>query len=218
MRNLLTDKRLVLRSVMAVAVILMVSACDFRSWPHQLSNWQDDSIACAEFWDTYFPKALNGDDVAAASLYKAIIQRRLVPPGRAVDDYRQEQKEFDLLALKRLSIHKYRRSTGNAPVSPFSEAMRSPYPKGFGVHVYGKDNDPNEIQEDKDREILFQYIGSPDPNRLGICSLRSGLHASTDAWAAACRQILADDGVLPSSEELLATLPKGTKACGYKGE
>jgi hypothetical protein len=198
--------RAVFLCAVSITVSIFVSACVYGATPQQLSNWQDDPKACAEFWDTYFPKALNGDDVAAASLFRAIIQRQLVPPGRPVDEYRQEQKEFDLLALKRLSIHKYRRPTGNAPVSPWSEAMRNPYPKGAGVHIYGEGNDPNDVLADKDREILSKF-------QKGLCPGDS----TSKAWAAACRQILADDGVLPSSEAFLASIPEGAKACGYGG-
>lgn len=199
------NKRFSLRGVFSLVVAATVSACVYAATPDQLSNWQDDPKACAEFWDTYFPKALNGDDVAAASLFRAIIQRQLVPPGRPVDEYRQEHMEFDLLALKRLSIHKYKRPTGNAPVSPWSEAILNPSPKGR-PSPYGA-SDPNDVLANKDREILSKF-------QKGLCPGDS----TSEVWAAACRQILADDGVLPSLEEFIATIPAGAKACGFKGE
>jgi hypothetical protein len=199
--------RAVFLCAVSITVSIAVSACVYGATPQQLSNWQDDPKACAEFWDTYFPKALNGDDVAAASLFRAIIQRQLVPPGRPVDEYRQKQMEFDLLALKRLSVHKYRHPTCSPPGSPFTDA---------GWHIYARSVDPNRVLGKKDSE-LYGYFISLESWSGGKCSVQTGLDYRADAWAIACRQILADDGVLPSSEAFLETIPEGAKACGYGG-
>jgi hypothetical protein len=67
----------------------------------------------------------------------------------------------------------------------------------------------------------FAYDEETDPfhelpwRLSGICSQRTGLKNDTKEWAIACRQILADDGVLPSTEAFLATIPKDKRACNY---
>lgn len=205
MRGFKSKGRTTLRSILFAAATLSVSAC-FSKQAYQLEDWQKNPKACAEFWDNYFPKALSGDDAAAASLFFAIIRRNLVPPGRSV--YSQEQKDFDLLALQRLSIHKYQRPTGDTTASPYSEAV---------WQGYDPLEDPHSVLARKDREI-YLYTVSADYRGPSVCSLRTGLDNNTKAWASACRKILADDGVLPSSEQLLATIPKQAKACGYRGE
>ncbi|MEQ8665253.1 MAG: hypothetical protein RIC16_05965 [Rhodospirillales bacterium] len=206
--------RAVIRRVSMVAATLTVSACyfDFRDWPDQLSNWQADPQACAMFWDAHFPNALDGDDFAAAHLYNAVAHRRLIPPGRHLETYQySDQMKFDLWALERLALHEYRRPKGNAPSGPYSEVVG-----GFSLLSKTHPSDFNADMNDRALKV-YEYLSGGSTYETGVCAQRTGLEHTTKTWAVACRQILAEDGVLPSSEEFSATIPVDARACGYEG-
>jgi hypothetical protein len=199
------NMRFFMRGVFSLVMAVMVSACVYAATPKQLGNWQDNPKACAEFWDTYFPKALNGDHEAASILLKSIRGNGLVPPDQT---YTDPQNTY-LRLLTRLAIRPYERLIGNT--------FDTHWMRQGKLYLVGETGD-----------IVRGYLPtlSSAPNAFipvikqsGKCSDKSGLSDPTqDVWAAACRQILADDGVLPSSEAFLETIPEGAKACGYKGE
>ncbi len=198
--------------LMTILCPLIVTGCHFH-WSYRVDNWQDNPRACARFWDNDIKRAVNGNPAAASRLFYAVMSANLTPPGRQVETYLgSEQKDFDTLALKRLSIRKY--DDRGHPFAPWSDSISFDYPE---------ESDPRGVHREVD-ELLLNYLSrdrATDPfhelprRSSGICSQRSGLEKGTKEWAVACRQILADDGVLPSTEAFLATIPEDKRACNY---
>ena len=196
--------------LMTILCPLIVTGCD---WSYGVDNWQDNPRACARFWDNNIERAVNGNSAAASRLFYAIMNANLTPPGRDVETYPgSEQKDFDTLALKRLSIRKF--NDRGHPFAPWSDSISFDYPE---------ESDPRGAHREVD-ELLLNYLArdrATDPSHeltvhlSGICSQRSGLEKGTKEWAVACRQILADNGILPSTEAFLATIPEDKRACNY---
>jgi hypothetical protein len=201
--------------LMTILCPLIVTGCHFH-WSYGVDNWQDNPRACARFWDNNIERAVNGNTLAASRLFYAIQSANLTPPGREVETYPgSEQKDFDTLALKRLSIRKHHEI--DAWLSPYSDSISR------ASFAYTEEDDPRGVHREVD-ELLPNYLSrdrATDPshdlprNSAGICSQRTGLKNDTKEWAIACRQILADDGVLPSTEAFLATIPEDKRACNY---
>lgn len=204
--------------LVAIAMVGFVAACDPDHVPHpvQPEDWSAYPEGCARLWDEQFPAAVAGNPKRAEFLYLAIARNNLVPPGRDPDNYAQRQKDFDLLALMRLSVNEYVLAGDDAPVS---DRLRRIGRMRNIVYFNPATHDPRGIQENALR-WLGDYVGYVWPDfrsKEGICEKRTGLSHETEEWSAACRQILADDRVLPSTEDFVATFPENTHACGYKG-
>ena len=198
--------------LMTILCPLIVTGCHFH-WSYGVDNWQDNPRACARFWDNNIKRAVNGNPAAASRLFYAIMSANLTPPGREVETYLgSEQKDFDTLALKRLSIRKY---NNQGP-------RRSPWSSSI-THLHTERSDPRGVHREVNK-LLTSYLFrneviEPSSGQIqylpAICSQRTGLKNNTKEWAVACRQILADDGILPSTEAFLATIPEDKRACNY---
>ena len=207
-------------AIRLVAIVLLgsVPACHtyYPTSPDQPKDWRAEPQACARFWDKNFAAAIQGGTRNAEFLYTAIAESKLVPPGRDPGNYSQRQKDFDLLALMRLSINKFvPQNGGEVGLEPLWGGVEFQYGTGYDAKI----RDPHSTQINALRRVK-EYLGYVNHNfrfGQGICAKRTGLSESTDEWSAACRQILVNDGVLPSTEDFVSTIPENTHACGYKG-